>query len=260
MSDHADVQPFDGAFVQRLVATGKRLVALVQAELIPTTQNEVDRLKRWQELSGATVGLIKDVSGLSAHMFSDYVPPSDAQLNAIVRDADRIAARMVQAAKAYDAKGLTAAKAFNEAVGGTFSTYKDGLLFFQALNSGDFDLKPENLARFEASTTQAMAVSARLGAMARKIPSQDIAALQLTTQALAAQSDALIKLAAVPFADLPAAAQALQLQSNALLGGARGVGGGNTIYLNVYPAPGMNVQQLTNEVIRQLNGKIKGRG
>lgn len=260
MSDHADVQPFDSAFVQRLVATGKRLVALVQAELIPTTQNEVDRLKRWQELSGATVGLIKDVSGLSAHMFSDYVPPSDAQLNAIVRDADRIAARMVQVAKAYDTKGLTAAKAFNEAVGGTFSTYKDGLLFFQALNSGDFDLKPENLARFEASTTQAMAVSARLGAMARKIPSQDIAALQLTTQALAAQSDALIKLAAVPFADLPAAAQALQLQSNALLGGARGVGGGNTIYLNVYPAPGMNVQQLTNEVIRQLNGKVKGRG
>lgn len=260
MSDHADVQPFDSAFVQRLVATGKRLVALVQAELIPTTQNEVDRLKRWQELSGATVSLIKDVSGLNAHMFSDYVPPSDAQLNAIVRDADRIAARMVQAAKAYDTKGLTAAKAFNEAVGGTFSTYKDGLLFFQALNSGDFDLKPENLARFEASTTQAMAVSARLGAMARKIPSQDIAALQLTTQALAAQSDALIKLAAVPFADLPAAAQALQLQSNALLGGARGVGDGNTIYLNVYPAPGMNVQQLTNEVIRQLNGKIKGRG
>ena len=259
MSDHADVQPFDGAFVQRLVATGKRLVALVQAELIPTTQNEVDRLKRWQELSGATVGLIKDVSGLSAQMFSDYVPPSDAQLNAIVRDADRIAARMVQAAKAYDTKGLTAAKAFNEAVGGTFSAYKDGLLFFQALNSGDFDLKPENLARFEASTTQAMAVSARLGAMARKIPSQDIAALQLTTQALAAQSDALIKLAAVPFADLPAAAQALQLQSNALLSGARGDGGGNTIYLNVYPAPGMNVQQLTNEVIRQLNGKVKGR-
>ena len=259
MSDYKDVNPFDVAFVERLAATGKRIVALVQSQLVPTTQAEVDRMQRWADLNGSVVGLIKDVSSLNAQMFSDYVPPSDAQLNAIARDANRIAQRMVAIARTYDTKGLDAAKQFVDAVGGTFSAFKDGLLFFQALNSGDFVLNPGNLAKFEKSTMQTMAVAARLGAMARKIPSQDLASLQLTTQALGAQAEALIKLAAVPFADLPAAAQALNLQSGALLGGARGAGGGNTIYLNVYAQPGMNIDQLATVVAQKIGGSAKKR-
>lgn len=255
MNDYKDVNPFDVAFVERLTAVGKRIVQMVQTQLVPTTQAEVDRMQRWADLNGAVVGLIKDVAGLNAQMFSDYVPPSDVQLNAIARDANRIAQRMVAIARTYDTKGLDAAKQFVEAVGGTFSAFKDGLLFFQALNSGDFVLNPGNLAKFEKSTMQTMAVAARLGAMARKIPSQDIAALQLTTQALAGQAEALIKLAAVPFADLPAAARALQLQSNTLLGGARG-GGGAGITLNVYPAPGMNERAIAMEALRLFKQEI----
>lgn len=256
MSDWKDVNPFDVAFIQRLTAAGKRIVQAVQAQLVPTTQAEVDRMQRWADLNGAVVGLIKDVAGLNAQMFADYVPPSDAQLNAIAKDANRIAQRMVAIARTYDTKGLDAAKQFVEAVGGTFSAFKDGLLFFQALNSGDFVLNPGNLAKFEKSTAQTMAVAARLGAMARKIPSQDIAALQLTTQALAGQAEALIKLAAVPFADLPAAARALQLQSNTLLGGARGGGGAVTNIFNIYQQPGQDARQLANEALRLFKQDI----
>ena len=255
MSDYKDVNPFDVAFVERLAAVGKRIVQIVQGQLVPTTQAEVDRMQRWADLNGAVVGLIKDVAGLNAQMFADYVPPSDAQLNAIAKDANRIALRMVAIARTYDTKGLDAAKQFVDAVGGTFSAFKDGLLFFQALNSGDFVLNPGNLAKFERSTAQTMAVAARLGAMARKIPSQDLAALQLTTQALAGQAEALIKLAAVPFADLPAAARALQLQSNTLLGGARGAGGGSVVF-NIYQQPGQDARQLASEALRLFKQEI----
>ena len=256
MSDYKDVNPFDVAFVERLTAVGKRIVQIVQGQLVPTTQAEVDRMQRWADLNGSVVGLIKDVAGLNAQMFADYVPPSDAQLNAIAKDANRIAQRMVAIARTYDTKGLDAAKQFVDAVGGTFTAFKDGLLFFQALNSGDFVLNPGNLAKFEKSTMQTMAVAARLGAMARKIPSQDIAALQLTTQALAGQAEALIKLAAVPFADLPAAARALQLQSNTLLGGARGAVGGGSVVFNIYQQPGQDARQLANEALRLFRQDI----
>ena len=256
MSDYKDVNPFDVAFVERLTAVGKRIVQMVQSQLVPTTQAEVDRMQRWADLNGSVVSLIKDVSSLNAQMFADYVPPSDAQLNAIAKDANRIAQRMVAIARTYDTKGLDAAKQFVDAVGGTFSAFKDGLLFFQALNSGDFVLNPGNLAKFEKSTAQTMAVAVRLGAMARKIPSQDLAALQLTTQALAGQAEALIKLAAVPFADLPAAARALQLQSNTLLGGARGAGGGGSVVFNIYQQPGQDARQLANEALRLFKQDI----
>lgn len=259
MSDYKDVNPFDIAFIERLINTGKRIAALVQASLIPVTESQVDQMQRWADLNGAVVSLIKDVAGLNAQMFSDYVPPSDAQLNQIVRDANRIARRLVEVAKTYDTKGLEGAKAFTEAVGGTFTAFKDGLLFFQALNSGDFMPKAANLAKFEKATAQTMGVAARLGAMAKKIPAQDIAALQLTTQALAGQAEALIKLAAVPFADLPAAAKALQLQSNVLLGGSRaGAGGGNT-YITINPPPGMNPNQIADLVIQKLGKKAQAR-
>jgi len=256
MSDYKDVNPFDVAFVERLTAVGKRIVQMVQSQLVPTTQAEVDRMQRWADLNGSVVSLIKDVSSLNAQMFADYVPPSDAQLNAIARDANRIAQRLAAIARTYDTKGLDAAKQFVDAVGGTFTAFKDGLLFFQALNSGDFVLNPGNLAKFEKSTMQTMAVAARLGAMARKIPSQDLAALQLTTQALAGQAEALIKLAAVPFADLPAAARALQLQSNTLLGGARGAGGGGSVVFNIYQQPGQDARQLANEALRLFRQDI----
>lgn len=247
MSDFGDINPFDVAFVERLAATGKRIVEIAQSQLIPTTEAEADRMQRWADLNGSVVGLIKDTASLNAEMFSDYVPPSDAQLNAIVRDANRIAERFVAAAQTYDTKGLEGAKQFSDAVGGTFSAFKDGLLFFEALNSGDFTLKDANLTVFERATEKTMDVAARLGAKARKIPANDLAALGHTTQLLSAQSEALIKLAAVPFGDLPGAARNLERQGGVLAGGAP--------IINVYPAPGMNVDQLATLVAQKIQRK-----
>lgn len=245
MSDFEDVNPFDVAFVERLAATGRRIVEIAQSQLIPTTEAEADRMQRWADLNGSVVGLIKDTASLNAEMFSDYVPPSDAELNAIVHDANRIAQRFVAAAKTYDTKGLEGAKQFSDAVGGTFSAFKDGLLFFEALNSGDFTLKESNLTTFERATEKTMNVAARLGAKARKIPANDLAALGHTTQLLSAQSEALIKLAAVPFGDLPGAARNLDRQGGLVLGGAAPI-------INVYPAPGMNVEQLATLVAQKI--------
>ena len=244
MSDFEDVNPFDVAFVERLAVTGRRIVEIAQSQLIPTTEAEADRMQRWADLNGSVVGLIKDAASLNAEMFSDYVPPSDAELNAIVHDANRIAQRFVAAAQTYDTKGLEGAKQFSDAVGGTFSAYKDGLLFFEALNSGDFALKESNLTTFERATEKTMDVAARLGAKARKIPANDLAALGHTTQLLSAQSEALIKLAAVPFGDLPGAARGLEKQGGLLLG--------SSVVVNVYPAPGMNVEQLATLVAQKI--------
>ena len=90
-----------------------------------------------------------------------------------------------------------------------------------------------------------MDVAARLGAKARKIPANDLAALGHTTQLLSAQSEALIKLAAVPFGDLPGAARNLDRQGGLVLGGAAPI-------INVYPAPGMNVEQLATLVAQKI--------
>lgn len=248
MSDFGDINPFDVAFVERLAVTGRRIVEIAQSQLIPTTEAEADRMQRWADLNGSVVGLIKDTASLNAEMFSDYVPPSDAQLNAIVRDANRIAERFVAAAQTYDTKGLEGAKQFSDAVGGTFSAFKDGLLFFEALNSGDFTLKDANLTVFERATEKTMDVAARLGAKARKIPANDLAALGHTTQLLSAQSEALIKLAAVPFGDLSGAARNLDRQGGLVLGGAAPI-------INVYPAPGMNVEQLATLVAQKIQRK-----
>ena len=258
LSDWQSVNPIDLAFVQRLAATAAEVTRLVMSQLVPTTELEVDRLERWAALEGAAVGLISDVTKLNQRMFSDYVPPSDAQLDMVVKDADRIADRMIVAAKKYDTKGLEAAKLYGDALGGFYSTAKDALLFNQAINSGDFDQNQANLDKFERSASVAIGVAKRLGAEAATIPSTDLAALQLTTQALASQSEALIKLAAVPFGDLPGAAANLQSQAAQLLGGSKGGGAITNIY-NTFQLPSGTPAQLAELVIQRLGQQVNSR-
>ncbi len=259
LADWQSVNPIDLAFVQRLAATAAEVTRIVMGQLVPTTQLEVDRLGRWAELENAAVSLISDVTKLNQRMFSDYVPPSDAQLDMVVKDADRIADRMIVAAKKYDTKGLEAAKLYGDALGGFYGTAKDALLFNQAINSGDFDQNQANLDKFERAAGVAIGVAKRLGAEAATIPSTDLAALQLTTQALAAQSEALIKLAAVPFGDLPGAAANLQSQAAQLLGGAKGGGATTNVYMTVNALPGMSARDVAAEAVRLLGQQVGSR-
>jgi hypothetical protein len=249
--------PLAVADVQRLASDARRVTGIVQSQLVPSTEAQSTALQDWESTVGAGVGVIKDVSGLTRDLFTDYQSPSNAQIALVAKDAKRIADGLVKAASTYSTDGLAAGKSYAEAVGTTFGAFKDGLLFFEALKSGDYGLDAKALASFEKSTLQTLAVAKRLGAVAATIPAGDIAALGITTQALAAQSEALIKLAAVPFGDIQPAAAGLAQQSAALLGGASR--GGDTI-INFQPGsvvgtPGMNMNQLADLVIQKLNAR-----
>ena len=143
---------------------------------------------------------------------------------------------------------LEGATQFSAAIGSTFSAFKDNLLFNQALASGDFLPDPTNLAAFEQGFGQAIALAGRLGKQAAAVPAGDVAALQTITAAIAAQAETMIKLAAVPFSDLPRAA------------GQLGASGGSlTIYQTIQATPGMTMQALAAEAVRQLKQQISER-
>jgi hypothetical protein len=85
----------------------------------------------------------------------------------------------------------------------------------------------------------------RLGAQASTIPAGNIAALQGVTAAISAQAEAMIRLAAVPFGNLGGAA--------AQFGSSGGALGGSPVTVNIYGAPGQDVNTLANIVIQKLN-------
>jgi hypothetical protein len=224
--------------------------------LIPTTEAQGKAASAYADAVDTSIAALKSTLDLPGKLFTDYTSPTDAQIRVVVADANRITRAVAAAAKTYDTKGIEAAKSFSDAVGSTFTAFKDGLLFFDALNSGDFNLNPAKLAQFEAATAKTLMVTKRLGALARTIPAADIAALGATTAALSAQAEALIRLSAVPWGDLPAALAGLQNQGGALVGGAVRGGSTTTINVNVYGVPGMDVSTLANVVIQRLNSQV----
>ncbi len=238
----------------RLADQGVHIASLVNGRLIPVTKAQDDAMSAYASMVSASTSTLKSVLDLSGKLFADYTSPTDAQIGMLAADAKRVADGVMAAAANYSTDGLAAGKAYAEGVGATFSAFKDGLLFFDALKSDDFKLDTNALASFEQSTLTTLDVAKRLGAVAATIPAGDIAALQTTTQALTAQSEALIKLAAVPFGDLPGAAAGLAQQSAALLGG---LGGGTTTIYNTFNLPSGSNQQTAQEVIRLLNQQMR---
>jgi hypothetical protein len=246
--------PIPDALIIRLADQAARVATLVQARLLPTSEEQGAALSAYADVVGSSVSVLKDVSDLSGKLFTDYVSPTDAQINLLATDAQRVTAGIMAAASNYSTEGLAAGKAYAEGIGATFSAFKDGLLFFDALKSGDFKLDTGALATFETSTMATMETARRLGAIASTIPAGDMAALQTTTAALAAQSEALIRLAAVPFEDIAGAAAGLAQNSGALLGG-----GAPTNIYNTFNLPPGTPQQLATEVIRILDSRIGSR-
>ena len=250
--DAADLaSPIPEAAIIRLADEGKRITQIVRRRMVPVSEAEAAAARRFADTEGAAIDALKSALDMPAKLFADYRSPSDTQIGMVVADANRIIRQVDKAARAYDTKGLDAAKAFSEAVGGTFSAFKDGLLFFEALNSGDFRLDPRNLATFEASMGQTIAVAGRLGQQAVAIPAANVAALQSVTAALTASYESMIKLAAVPFGNISGAAGAL---------GGGGVGGGSVtnIYINNPPA-GMNVSAVVQQIRQGLGQSLGAR-
>jgi len=228
--------PIPPGAIRKVARDAAEVTRTLVSEIVPLTDAQAEAAKRFADTEGAAVETIKNVLDLPAKMFTDYESPSDAQIAAVVKDADRVARAIDAAARTYDTKGLEAAKAFGEAIGATFGAFKDELLFFQALNSGDFVPNAKNLATFEKGTLVALDMTDRLAARAAKIPAGNIAALQSVTAAQTALYESMIKFAAIPFGNLP--------QS----GGAP-TGGSGGIVINIYnPPANVNVQTLIQQV------------
>ena len=235
--------------IRKVAQDAAQITRVLLSEIVPLTEEQAEAAKRFNETEGAAVATIKDVLDLPAKMFTDYESPSDAQIAAVVKDADRIARAINTAAATYDTKGLEAAKAFGDAIGATFSAFKDELLFFQALNSGDFMPDPKNLALFEKGTMLALDVTDRLAARAAQIPAANITALQNVTAAQTALYESMIKLAAVPFGNIGQAAGQLPGAAN---------GGGVVIHIYNPPA-NVNVPALIQQVKQGLSRDVQAR-
>jgi hypothetical protein len=252
--DAADLAgPIPVAGIIRLADDAKRITQIVLARMVPASEAQRDAMQRFADTEGAAITALKNVLDMPAQAFADYRSPSDAQIGMVVTDANRIIRQVDKAARAYDTKGLDAAKLFSEAVGGTFAAFKDGLLFFEALNSGDFQLDPKNLAKFEAGMGQTMATAGRLGAQAVAIPAANITALQNVTAALTAAYESMIRLAAVPAGNLS--------QLAAGFGAAVGGGGGGSVVNNIYitTQPGQNANQIADAVIQRIGQRVGAR-
>jgi hypothetical protein len=242
--------PLDAGLIQQLAGDSQRVATIVRGSVLPATEEQNEALGLYADAVGDSVRALRDAGDLSSRMFIDYTSPSDAQLSMLATDAQRTVTALRTAAGVLDRDGSEAASAYATAVNDTFGAFTDGLRFFDALRSGDFQLNTGDLATFEQATRATLATMARLGADARAIPQGDIAALQTATAALSSQSESLIRLAAVPFADLPRAA------------GAFGAGGGVTIMpgaIQVTGAPGMDAALIANQVLDKLTARIGSR-
>lgn len=248
--------PISAQQVTKLADDAQRVTEIVRDRLLPTTEEQAEAANQYDQAANASVGALNSVLGLSSDLFADYRSPSDAQLDQLVTDANRIVQRVEAAASTYDTEGLEAAQQFADGVGSMFNAFRDGLRFMDELRFTDASIDPAKLALFEASTKQTIDVAARLSKQAATIPAEDMAALERTTAALSAQAEALINLAAVPFADLPAAAQALNQHGSTLLNAPVS---GAPVTINIYQQPGQSAQALANEVLRLLNQKTGAR-
>jgi len=222
--------PEGATTVNQLAREVAGVVAAIEAALIPITEEQAAVVGRFGDAEGKAIGALKDALSLSGDMFTDYHPPTDDQIQQVAADANRVTQAFAAAAATYDAQALPAASAFAEATAHTFATVKDGLLVFEAINSGDYALDPTKLQLFEDQSILALGAAKRLGAIAVTIPAADMTALQHASSALSAQADALIRLAAVPASDAPSGVAGAAF---GLLGGAGGAGGGTTINLTV---------------------------
>lgn len=245
--------PINLAYVQQLADEAVRIREMVEQRLVPTTEAQAEALSRYAAAASDSVGILGTVASLTSEMFTDYVSPTDAQIRMLADDANRITQAVAVAAATYSTEGLEGAKLFAESVGGTFSAFKDGLLFFDALKSGDYTLNRAALAQFEDSTRATLEVAGRLGAQAATIPSANLAALSNATGVLSAQAEALIRLAAVPWGDLP------QATAGYAQSGGAGMGGVYNTFHNQFVLPAGSTQQQAQEIMSIISHQLQSR-
>jgi hypothetical protein len=222
---------------------------MVKESLVPITETQVKQIERYADASSAAIGLLSDASKLRADAFSDYKPPTAAQINRFAKDADITVKAIAKAASTYSAEGLTAAKSYSEALGGTYGSMLDGLKFIEALNTGDYAVDMAKLTRFTNDSLMLLDKTKAIGAKAAEIPAGNIAAINAAAGALSAYGQSMINIAAVP-----------DIQS---MSGYAGGGGSSTnmggVNIVINPPASMDVSALANLVISRLNSAVGAR-
>jgi hypothetical protein len=241
--------PLDMATLNNLVIESRLILTMVRDSLVPTTERQATEVQRYADAASSSIGLLADVSKLTAQSFADYKPPTAAQINRFAKDAEMVVKSIAKAASSYSSEGLTAAKAYSEALGGTFTALTGGLTFIEALNTGDYAIDMAKLTRFTKDSMMLLDKTHAIGAKAATIPAGNIAAINAAAGALSAYGDSMIKIAAVP-----------DIQSMAGYAGGGGSStnmGGVNIIIN---APmGIDVNALAQAVILKLNNAVGAR-
>jgi hypothetical protein len=250
--------PIPEAKVRQALADAKRITSLFLNDLLPVAQEEADAAGLYADAAGSATSAISSTLGLTAQLFADYQSPSDAQINRVIADGDRIIAAVNTAAQRYSTEGLTAAQAYGDALGGIVDALMGTGQLVEALKYGnDYTIDPKVMAQFESSSRTILEIGGRLGEYASQ---QSYTGLETAAGALSSWYDSLSKAALVPWGDLPATAGMMGGMAG---GGSAGSGGGTTISgpisIQIVQQPGQNGAQLGQEIVATLSSRVFGR-
>jgi hypothetical protein len=231
-----------------LADTNRRALQVLDTVLIPITETQAELYGTYADTVGSASAAFQAALGFSAGLFADYRSPSDAQLNMIVTDAGRLVDSVADAAAIYDTAGLEAARQFGDTTGAIVGAFDQMLVLTDRINNTEMGIDAAQLGAFKENGLQLLDVAAALSGRAATIPAGDLAALSNTSAAITGFSDAMIGLNAVP-----------QMPNLGALGG-----GGQSITIApgaivIHAAPGMDVQALGNEVMRQFTARTNSR-
>lgn len=236
--------PISAEYLSQLALSAAQATAVVQGTLLPVTEEQADALSRWADATGSSVSALSSVAGLTQDLFSNYQSPTDAQIQLLASDAQRITEAFTSAARTIEQSD--GAKAWAEAVGATFSAASAGLETIDRINLTQVAVDPAQLATYKESSLAILDTMAVLGERASQVPLAGIAALQTITAATNDQTAMLTNFAAVPFGNLGAGAG----------GGNSTTVGGATYNIYINQLPGQDSIAMGREVTRQINTRV----
>lgn len=251
--------PINAGDMARLADDARRVTEIIRGRLVPTTEDQADEASRYADAAGASLGILRDTLGLTGNLFADYRSPTDAQLNLIATDAQRIVQAFQRGARLLGTDGSEEAAAYGAALANIVGAARESLLTIQAINDQTFALDPAKLAAYEQNAGKMIATVGRLAQQAAAVDPAQLAGLQAVTGAISAQAEALIRLSAVPFDNLGAIAGGFAGS------GVSSAGGGATNItiapgaISIYAQPGMDASSIAQQVLAQLQRQVQGR-
>lgn len=248
--------PIDIKQIWDLSKDAQRIYLLFRDTIIPITEEQAQQAGVYADAVGSATSTISSVLGLTREMFADYTSPSDAQINRIISDGDRLIAAISKAASRYKTEGLEAAKAYADALSGTANAVLDTGKAVEALKYGnDYLIDPKVVAQFEASSQAILTMAGRLGEKARTL---DLSGLSEAASAMNGWYESLNKAASVPWTDLPNIAAMGSGMGMPAMGGSTSISFAPGA-ITIYAQPNQDAYQIAQEAVRLINNQVAGR-